>query len=289
MAIVNHYVVCFLLLLVPFSTCQPPEGSPPDSSTLEISINPRSDFILFAVVAVLAIYYLLSNFIQRSSPDVRPLFLGRSWAAASLWLPPPSSGVDRSVINTFPMFQYSVVKDRKLDKSSSECAVCLNEFKAEDTIRLLPRCNHVFHLVCIDAWLTDHTTCPICRSDLLQGPPDADVSTGHEGGKFSEVNQRVAANGGAIAVDEEQTMAVRQMGISQSTTTPTPTPEARASQRRNLLGRFWRSNSTGHSIMQSGENFERFTPRLREEIRVDLNTISGVASPPEGSGNNLHR
>ncbi|XP_068641131.1 E3 ubiquitin-protein ligase ATL6-like [Aristolochia californica] len=283
MAIVNHSrsVIWFFLLLVPFSTSQPPDSSPSDSSSFEISLSSGDDFILLAIFVFFAVYYI-SNFIQRSPPGA-PLLFSQSWALSRLWISQRSTGVDPSVVDTLPTFQYSRVKDRRLGKSSLECAVCLNEFKAEETIRLLPRCNHIFHPVCIDAWLTNNSTCPVCRSDLLQGP-DTGASAGHASGTVSEVNQRVAENEVAIAVEEDQTVTARQMGISKSTKRPTPTPEARGSQRRNSLGRLWRSNSTGHSMVQLGENFERFTLRLPEEIsmdimRVEVNTTSNLASP----------
>ncbi|KAF9604768.1 hypothetical protein IFM89_010309 [Coptis chinensis] len=61
---------------------------------------------------------------------------------------------------------YSVVKGLKIGKGALECAVCLNEFEDDETLRLLPKCDHVFHPECIDAWLASHTTCPVCRANL---------------------------------------------------------------------------------------------------------------------------
>ncbi|CAN1297871.1 E3 ubiquitin-protein ligase ATL59 [Linum perenne] len=37
-------------------------------------------------------------------------------------------------------------------------------------LRILPYCGHSFHVTCIDLWLQQHTTCPICRISLNEFP-----------------------------------------------------------------------------------------------------------------------
>ena len=46
------------------------------------------------------------------------------------------------------------------------CPVCLEEYEAKDVVRVLPACGHAFHAPCIDAWLRQHPTCPVCRASL---------------------------------------------------------------------------------------------------------------------------
>ncbi|KAJ0232031.1 RING-H2 finger protein ATL3 [Hirschfeldia incana] len=50
-----------------------------------------------------------------------------------------------------------------------ECAICLSDLVKGDKARLLPKCNHSFHVECIDMWFQSHSTCPICRNTVL-GP-----------------------------------------------------------------------------------------------------------------------
>lgn len=50
--------------------------------------------------------------------------------------------------------------------SGSNCAICLAEFSDGDNIKSLPKCNHHFHVVCIDKWLLSHSSCPTCRNLL---------------------------------------------------------------------------------------------------------------------------
>ena len=44
----------------------------------------------------------------------------------------------------------------------SSCAICLDNFVKGEKIRELD-CKHEFHNDCIDLWMQNHTTCPICR------------------------------------------------------------------------------------------------------------------------------
>uniref|UniRef100_A0A0D9WQY4 RING-type E3 ubiquitin transferase n=1 Tax=Leersia perrieri TaxID=77586 RepID=A0A0D9WQY4_9ORYZ len=51
-----------------------------------------------------------------------------------------------------------------------ECAVCLGEMEEElgdaavvAATRRLPACAHAFHAACIERWLREHPTCPVCR------------------------------------------------------------------------------------------------------------------------------
>ncbi|KAL7606652.1 RING-H2 finger protein ATL13 [Lactuca sativa] len=49
-----------------------------------------------------------------------------------------------------------------------DCLVCLCEVSQEEEYRKLPNCNHgvQFHAHCIDAWLRNHSSCPMCRSNI---------------------------------------------------------------------------------------------------------------------------
>ncbi|KAL6987174.1 RING-type E3 ubiquitin transferase [Sarracenia purpurea var. burkii] len=71
-----------------------------------------------------------------------------------------NSGVDRSVIESLPIFRFRSLQG---EKDGLECAVCLNRFEPAEVLRLLPKCNHAFHVECVDTWLDAHSTCPLCR------------------------------------------------------------------------------------------------------------------------------
>ena len=44
----------------------------------------------------------------------------------------------------------------------TDCAVCMTTFKSGQLLKRLP-CHHVFCERCIQRWMAQHTTCPLCR------------------------------------------------------------------------------------------------------------------------------
>jgi len=50
------------------------------------------------------------------------------------------------------------------------CTICLAEYHGDDILRILPYCGHSFHVTCIDIWLQQHSTCPVCRISLREFP-----------------------------------------------------------------------------------------------------------------------
>lgn len=73
-------------------------------------------------------------------------------------------GLNPTVINSIKVCKYSK-KDGVVE--GTDCSVCLSEFEEDETLRLLPKCNHAFHLYCIDTWLRSHTNCPLCRAPIV--------------------------------------------------------------------------------------------------------------------------
>ncbi|CAJ1936114.1 unnamed protein product [Sphenostylis stenocarpa] len=78
-----------------------------------------------------------------------------------------TTGLQQSVIGAIAVCKYK--KDEGLIEGT-ECSVCLSEFQEDESLRLLPKCNHAFHLPCIDTWLRSHTNCPMCRAPIVTDP-----------------------------------------------------------------------------------------------------------------------
>uniref|UniRef100_A0A673KQC3 RING finger protein 150-like n=1 Tax=Sinocyclocheilus rhinocerous TaxID=307959 RepID=A0A673KQC3_9TELE len=57
--------------------------------------------------------------------------------------------------------------DQETESDFDNCAVCIEGYKANDVVRILP-CRHLFHKGCVDPWLVDHRTCPMCKMNILK-------------------------------------------------------------------------------------------------------------------------
>ncbi|RID43623.1 hypothetical protein BRARA_I00473 [Brassica rapa] len=147
-----------------------------------------------------------------------------------------TGAVDGSVNN--PRAGARRVAHATVARGALECAICLNEFEDDETLRLLPKCDHVFHPHCIGAWLEGHVTCPVCRTNLAE-PVEPDL---------------------VIEIDIES---------QQSVVVPEPAVELGGSVATTRV-KFSRSHTTGHSVVSPGECTERFTLRLPEDLRKKI-------------------
>lgn len=76
-------------------------------------------------------------------------------------------GMEPSIVATFPTKEFGGNCSSEQD---TQCIVCLAEYQEKDILRVLPSCRHAFHVNCIDIWLKQHSTCPVCRISLRNSP-----------------------------------------------------------------------------------------------------------------------
>ncbi|KAF5815824.1 putative transcription factor C2H2 family [Helianthus annuus] len=72
-------------------------------------------------------------------------------------------GLDEGFIKSISVFKYK--KEDGLF-TCTDCSVCLGEFQEDESIKVLPKCSHAFHVYCIDTWLKTHLNCPLCRANV---------------------------------------------------------------------------------------------------------------------------
>ncbi|CAN4128147.1 unnamed protein product [Withania somnifera] len=75
-----------------------------------------------------------------------------------------TTGLDESLIKSIMVFKY---KNGSGLAEGTDCSVCLSEFQDDESLRLLPKCSHAFHVTCIDTWLKSHSNCPLCRANIV--------------------------------------------------------------------------------------------------------------------------
>lgn len=58
-------------------------------------------------------------------------------------------------------------EDEETNSDSHLCAVCIESYKAGEVVTVLT-CDHIFHKACIEPWLLERRTCPMCKCDILK-------------------------------------------------------------------------------------------------------------------------
>ncbi|KAF3433279.1 hypothetical protein FNV43_RR24381 [Rhamnella rubrinervis] len=80
-----------------------------------------------------------------------------------------ATGLKKSALRQIPVAIYR----SGINIPATECPICLGEFEDGEKVRVLPKCNHGFHVRCIDTWLVSHSSCPTCRQSLLEQLPSS--------------------------------------------------------------------------------------------------------------------
>lgn len=60
------------------------------------------------------------------------------------------------------------------DQFTVSCPICLGDYQDNDQISLskhADKCSHVFHSACLQLWLSKHSSCPVCRFEMMPPVP----------------------------------------------------------------------------------------------------------------------
>jgi hypothetical protein len=78
----------------------------------------------------------------------------------------PFKGATQREINRLPT-QLMTENDAKIALQRKDyCAVCLEPYAAGDEVKTL-QCLHRYHNKCIDVWLAEKASCPVCKFEYV--------------------------------------------------------------------------------------------------------------------------
>ncbi|KAK8582238.1 hypothetical protein V6N13_145220 [Hibiscus sabdariffa] len=158
---------------------------PPSSPKKAPQYNPPFDSSMALTVLVLltSVFFMgfFSIYIRRFSEDTtahlsrRRRYRGGRGPLNSFPFPVPSGsdlhrvsasrkGLDPTTIGSLPVYSYH---GNAVDKYQIDCPICLSEFEEKQCLKTIPHCKHVFHVECLDTWLSSHISCPVCRGTRL--------------------------------------------------------------------------------------------------------------------------
>ncbi|XP_070607120.1 E3 ubiquitin-protein ligase RNF149 isoform X2 [Erythrolamprus reginae] len=139
--------------------------------------------IAFITMMIISLAWLIFFYVQRF------LYTGSQFR---------SQGQREETIGAISLLPLYTLKDE--DKcwaiDTENCAICIENYKAKDTVRLLP-CKHIFHKQCIDPWLLEQRTCPMCKLDIMKALEYWAVS------KKVAVPEYIPTENGNISMEED--------------------------------------------------------------------------------------
>ncbi|XP_074587652.1 E3 ubiquitin-protein ligase ATL6-like [Curcuma longa] len=179
-------------------------------------------------------------------------------------------GLSPEMIGVFPTMTYGEAKAIREGSDELECAVCISEFEEEEALRLLPGCCHVFHTECIDAWLADHVTCPVCRADLVAAAGDL-IADDHDSPPSVAASTIISAP--YLPADHEIVVEAASTASDTMAAPPdlarTESEEQDESTRPTTLPRSL-SSKNSRARSEPTPSVDRYTLRLPEHVRRQI-------------------
>ncbi|KAJ8447448.1 hypothetical protein Cgig2_019442 [Carnegiea gigantea] len=179
-----------------------------------------SAFLLFTFyVLYTKLYFHFYNPYPQTRPSrsrTRDDHLGQDHASTVVFHPAwyiTTVGLNPSLINAIAVIKYAK-EENSCAVECTDCAVCLAEFEDEEELRILPKCNHAFHVPCIDTWLKSHINCPLCRAPVVapdhldqtvqsSSPPSA-AAAGEVRISVGETEENMGNSGSANCVENKE-------------------------------------------------------------------------------------
>ncbi|XP_074818701.1 E3 ubiquitin-protein ligase RNF128 isoform X2 [Natator depressus] len=141
--------------------------------------------------------------------------------------------------------------DKEIGPDGDSCAVCIEVYKPNDVVRILT-CNHLFHKTCVDPWLLEHRTCPMCKLDILKALGiEVDIEDGAESFQTTVSNE---ASNRASLNEEDNRSETASSGYASVQGTDEPILEEHASSEHDNLHLVNESQSPAVEVLPHLDN-----------------------------------
>ncbi|KAI4338720.1 hypothetical protein MLD38_023744 [Melastoma candidum] len=115
---------------------------------------------------VMGFVFCISKTMQAANEDAdRPSATDLEHDQHEQWPDSSTTGMDTPSIASYPKIQIceNTTLSHLVKPREDMCAICLLDYRTNDTLKIIPECDHYFHEECIDRWLRTKATCPLCR------------------------------------------------------------------------------------------------------------------------------
>ncbi|KAJ4970973.1 hypothetical protein NE237_004072 [Protea cynaroides] len=125
--------------------------------------------ILFSLFLLFTLLCLYARWVCRYRQ--RPATANDPALSASTTLPATQSGrslgLDPAIIDSLPI---TLHRSSTTPADETQCSICITIFEDQEKVKVLPLCSHGFHPECVDKWLSNQSSCPLCRASILADP-----------------------------------------------------------------------------------------------------------------------
>ncbi|KAK1373964.1 RING-type E3 ubiquitin transferase [Heracleum sosnowskyi] len=129
---------------------------------MSFSSEPRNPIILILLVFVFIVTSLATLLYLHYHRNSNITTL-----AVPVAVPAIALGLNADAVDCIPIFLHeSIVVGSTGKYEKEECTICLGLFEDGEKVKVLPVCLHVYHSGCVDKWLKNKSSCPLCRSSL---------------------------------------------------------------------------------------------------------------------------
>lgn len=126
----------------------------------KLQVNGTAIFFIGVFLSITLLLFLYARWAIRRCRHSPPPLNSTTHAA----VPKPTLGLDPVAIDGLPVVMYSATAEAS---PGAECCICLGIFGDAEEVKILPRCRHCYHSECVDEWLKNQSSCPLCR-DMLR-------------------------------------------------------------------------------------------------------------------------